>query len=481
MEIRKEDLRDLSGLPEDVARDIDEKLNKELPNCENIKDFNKLRGEIVSKYGVDVASKENRIKNSEKITDEESLKILKNPKLMDVLIKETDKKVVREEDTRKTIIAFKCGELVENAQPTSYNLLLAEDSGVGKDYLLKKTLEIFPKENRLHKAKITPQVLAYWHNGYKEPDWNWNGKSLYLEEISYNTLNSDTITAFLSNSNFNSTVLVNQAIKELKVNGKPVIFVTTASKNPKEDQLRRFSICHLNDSIDQTKEIVRRRCKFKKEGKSIDYEKKVTRALSHLKRVKVKIPYAEELGDALINIVNVHKILRTNIDKYLDIIASITALHQNQRERDKEGYYLATEEDYEIARPILNKITKTISTIPLTKEKKKCLSMIRELEENDDENEFHTNKEILGKITFWSRPTLYKRLQDLADSGFLTQENIEKIDNKDRTYKVLAYKTVNASKFTFPEFEDIKKLAEDVKSVKTTKSFKSIKTVKSKE
>lgn len=413
----------------------------------------------------------------------ESKKILTDPKLLDLLIKETDKKVVKEVDTRKTIIAFKCGELVENAEATSYNLLLAEDSGVGKDYVLKKTLEIFPKENRLHKAKITPEVLAYWHNGNNkgEEEWSWNGKSLYLEEISYATLNSDTITAFLSNKNFNGTVLINQTIKELVINGKPVVFVTSASKNPKEDQLRRLSMCHLNDSIDQTKEVVKRRCEFKEQGKSVDYDSKITEALRYLDRIKVKIPFARALGEALLNKVNVHRILRTNIDKYLDIIASITALHQYQRNfkqgEDRICYCIAEYEDYENALPVLNKITETISTIPLTKEKKRVLEIIRDIEEKDNENCYHTASEIEAKVTFWSKPTLYKRLKELADAEFLEQDNVSRINSQDKTYKVLAYRTTNISKFEFPGVEEIKKMEKKLNSVNTIKTVNSLNSV----
>lgn len=395
--------------------------------------------------------------------------ILKTSNLIDVLIKETNKKIVKEVGTRKTIIAFKCGSLVKNSEPTSFNLLLSEDSGVGKDYVLKKTLEIFPEDNHFHKSKITPQVLAYWHNSLNENEnWSWKGKSLHLEEISYSTLNSETLTGFLSNKNYSGVVLIKQKTLELEINGKPSIFITTASKNPKKDMLRRLAMCQLNDSVNQTKEIVKRQSECAKKGKSLDYNKEITEALKHLKKVKVRIPFADKLGIALLNKVSkAHKILRTNYPRYLDIIKSFTALYQYQRERDDNGYLLATYEDYKNALPVLNKITTTGSTIPLTKEKKEILKIINNL--GDD---FHDVSEINGKVTFCSKQTLYKRLKELANDDFLVQDKVTKEDTKGRDYKAMGYKPADIDSFEFPKVKEVKNLenVETVDSVETVEN-----------
>ena len=317
--------------------------------------------------------------------------------------------------------------------------------------------------------------MAYWHNAKFEPEWTWKGKSLYLEEISSATLNSDTLIAFLSNESYEGTVLVKQRPIELKIDGKPVIFVTTASKNPRKDHLRRFAMCQLNDSVDQTKEILRRQSEFAKSGKPMDYDPKITKALSKLKRVKVKIPFADKLAEALLNkIPNAHKILRTNFPRFLDIIKAVTALYQYQREIDGEDYLIATLEDYEKALPVLNKITETSSTIPLTKEKKKILEVIREL----GEGEFHEVSEIDAKITFCSKPTLYKRLRELADDGFLIQERITRIDERERSYKTIGYKLSLIFDFKFPTLEELlEKKFKTVKSIKTVKTVNSVNSV----
>lgn len=430
---------------------------------EKLKSF---KGRIGNELSIEIEKKLRKKTEYKKEDDPQKgdLDILKGD-IIGKIIQETNKKVVREVDTRKTIICFKAMSLVENCEPTSTNLLLAEESGIGKDYLLKKTLEIFPKESHFHKAKVTPEVLAYWHNGLNEnnDNWTWDRKSLHLEEISYNTLNSDTLTGFLSNKNFTGLVLIKQRATELRINGKPSFFITTASKNPKKDMLRRLSMCQLNDSIDQTREIVKRQSKYAEQGESLEYDDKVTKALRKLKTVKVKIPFASKLGKVLLKEIPItNKILRTNYLRYLDIIRGFTALYQYQREEDDEGYLLATYEDYENAIPVLNKITNTSSTIPLTKEKKKIIDIIESFGDG-----FHEVSKIDSKVTFFSTQTLYKRLKELADDEFLIQDRITRTNTKGYEYKTMAYKTTNMGKFEFPS----------VKKLETVDSVKSLETV----
>jgi len=449
----------------------------------DLKDYEKVRRIFQKKYSIDLSAYIEPLEISahpERYTvegkiGEKSYAILTDPALLDNLIKETNKKVVKEVDTRKAIIAFKCGELVENARPTSYNLLMSEETGIGKDWVVKKTLELFPEERRSHKAKISPQLLAYWHNGITEPDWTWNLKSLYLEEISYDTLNSDTMTAFLSSRNCEGVVLINQKPVELKINGKPTIFITTASKNPKKDQLRRLPTCQLDDSVNQTKEISMRQCTAAETGETLDYDFEITNALRNLKRVKVKIPFARKFGEALIKKVKVHRILRTNMSRYLDIIKTMTALHQYQRESEGE-YLLATYEDYELALPVFNKITHSQTTIPLTREKKKLIAVIEKLEKDDENNVWHTVSEIEAKVTFLNKQTIYNRLRELAEEGFLVQDKVERIDSRERTFKPMAYRTSNIGKLKFPSVEEVKNMdiVESKESVETIETVESI-------
>jgi hypothetical protein len=411
-------------------------------------------------------------------------RLLHDPNLLNKLIEECHKKIVREDDTIKAIILFKCGELVENCTPTSFNLFLSEESGVGKDHVLRHTLELFPKECREHRAKISPEVLAYWHNADKEPEWTWDRKSLYLEEVSGSFLDSDTHTAYSSQANYEGIVLVNQKPIELKVNGKPVMFITTASKNPKYDLLRRYAFTSLDDSVDQTKAIIKKQWTNAEKDKKDEYDDNITKALQQLKRVSVKIPFADKVGDVITAKYEINKILRTTNSRFIDLIKASAALHQYQRDKDSNGYVLATADDYENATAVFKKITQSISTVPITKEKKKLLNIIRKMDEESNSEhvteatpQFHTASEIEPKATFVSKPTLYERLRELANDGYLESELVEREDKKERVYKAIGYKFKNIYNLELPTKAELLNSVNPVNSVNSVKSVNSVNSV----
>ncbi|GAG25669.1 unnamed protein product, partial [marine sediment metagenome] len=122
--------------------------------------------------------------------------ILKDPKLFDKIDREFDKMIVGEKKARRTIFLFSCGRLVLNAESTSTNLLVNDESGMGKDHVTKNVLKIYPNWNGNpgivhHRVRISPTAFCYWHNCKFEEDWTWDGKIFYGEDISNNVLNSD--------------------------------------------------------------------------------------------------------------------------------------------------------------------------------------------------------------------------------------------------------------------------------------------------
>lgn len=332
----------------------------------------------------------------EKQNNEELLNILKDPKIFDkITIEEFDKKIVGETEARRLIFLCANGRLIENNNIASYNLLVNDDAGSGKDHICKHTLEIIPKEQYIYKTRITPAVLTYWHNSTKEPDWTWNGKVFYNEDISEAVLNSDVFKVMCS-SGSNATVVIEQEAIDLEIKGKPVMITTTATSIPNPELTRRFAIVNLSESKNQTKEIMKRHSEFAKEGMIPEYDEKIKEALKLLKRTKVKIPYAEKIYK---HFPDSHVIMRTLYPRFLDLIKASTGFHQYQRDIDKEGYYIANEQDYEIAREGIETIKSNKYMIPLTITQKKILHKFDEerikkekAKENKEEKEEEKQK-----------------------------------------------------------------------------------------
>lgn len=380
-------------------------------------------------------------KHDQKVTD-----LLKNPNLFEIINEEFDKKIVGEEETRKTIFLCSCGRLVKNCKLSSYNLLVNSESGAGKDWVTDKTLAIWPKTNKkgdpivVFRSRITPNVFTYWHNPEREPDWTWDGKIFYNEDISNPVLNCDVFKVMAS-SGSKATVLIKQKPIDIEIEGKPVIIVTAASTNPSKEIIRRFTMLNLDESIDQTKAIMKREAELAKIGSSSEYDYVITEALGLLWRVKVFIPYADKL---LKYFPSDHVIMRTHFPRFLDIIRASAALHQKQREFDiVTKIVYANGQDYDIARMALLKITSNQQMIPLTKTQQRILEYLSR------KDVFLTVPDMMIDINFTSEPTVRNNLDKLVEYGFVEKSRT------DDTKPVMTYKAKKVTKIDIPQWSVI--------------------------
>lgn len=377
---------------------------------------------------------------SEIKTTTEDLEILKNPNLFEKINEELDKQIVGEVENRKAIFLNGCGRWVENANIASYNLCINSESGAGKDFIAKKVLKIFPKENIVIRSRISPTTFTYWHNAKFEPDWDWNDKILLLSDISNSILNHEVFKLMVSDGT-HSTVVINQMAVDIKIRGKPVMFITMASANPNNQMLRRFPFLNLDESINQTKGIKEQQALAAAEGKTLEYDKKITSALSKLKQVKVKIPFAPELVDSF---PDSHIIMRTHFHRLLDYIKASAALFQYQRETDSDDFIIATTEDYDNATIPLTVTTSNPFMIPLTKKQKMLLDICKK------EKDFSV-KEIEPKVPFIVLSKLYEALTKLQELGFLESDmRVMEISKRPtRFYQFIDFKLSEIPKWSY--------------------------------
>lgn len=377
------------------------------------------------------------------------LKILQNPDLFNLITeKELDKKIVGEEESRKVI--FLCGaggRLVRNCQIASFNLLVNDDAGIGKDYIASNTLNILPKEVYIHKTRISETVFTYWHNPEYEPDWSWDGIVFYPEDISEKVLNSDVFKVMCS-SGSSATITIKQKAVEVDIKGKPVLITTTATATPNPELTRRFVILNLDSSENQTKLIMQRHSEYRKKGIVPEYNPKFTEAMRYLRRVNVKIPFAD-LIDKHFPSKNI--IMRTNYPRFLDFISASASFHQYQR-KEENGFILAEGQDYDIARDCFLKLCSNRYMIPLTINQKKILEVF--------EKEPHLKASAsqflpLMKGSISTLRTMQKNLRNLVRYGLLEDDVGKDSYGRDLEIFSLAQSYQQNKSFNLPKFEEI--------------------------
>lgn len=355
------------------------------------------------------------------------LSLLSKPNLFDIITeRELDKKIVGELNARKTVFLVAEGRLVKNASMTSYNLMANASSGTGKDWVVKYVLDLFQKDICFYQNKMTPAAFTYWHKSNK--DWNWDGKICYLEDASNTLLLSDVFKTMSSSGTKAVVVNKKRETEEINIKGKPVLIITTNNVLPSDDMYRRFPILYMDESINQTKAIIKRQGTLAKSGIYPEYDPKVKEALRWLTRVDVKIPFADQVSKQF----PTHSIImRTHHPRFLDYIKASAAVHQYQREKEGE-IIIATKRDFEIAKNALINTMQNPWMIPLTRKQTTLLNVFKE-------NEWYSAKELLPRIS-WSQAVLYKMLDSLTDFGFLVRK-LENVEYSDKD--VCFYRKVN--------------------------------------
>ncbi len=353
---------------------------------------------------------------------------------------EFNKKIKGELKSRKAIFLSLCSIWINEEIPI--NTFVSSESSAGKSYICKKVAEIFPKEMVQYRTKITPEVFTYWHAYDK--NWTWDGKICYLEDISQPILDSATFKVMCSEGS-TASVLIKQKVVDIEIKGKPAMLVTTAETNPRNEILNRFSIIPLDETEKQSEDIIFAQAEQSETGKREAYDQDVVDALKLLERKYVIIPYAVRIAQHIKRTYDFGTLrIRRDFLRLLGLIKASTALHQFQREKEKEDKIIANKQDYEIARECINYFQSN-TLLSLTHKLAKAYACCLTLEE-------FTAKEIHSKFPIVNQKMWYIYLDKLAERKLLVTDlkNVEEVKQRVKYYKV-----AKKISFQLPEFEEL--------------------------
>lgn len=369
--------------------------------------------------------------------------ILKDENIFERIIKQFDKKIEGEKKSKRAVFLSLCNVWVEDSE-VPLNTLVSSESSAGKSFTCKNIIKIFPPELVEYRTKITPEAFTYWKRG--DEDWNWDGKICYLEDISQSILDAPTFKVMCSEGS-KATIVIKQKAVDIDIEGKPVMLITTARTSPNTEILNRFQIVSLDESANQTRNIIFRQAKQQNSEK---YDENITRALRYLKRYKVKIPFMEKVAVFLEENYNFKSLrLRRDFSRLMDLIKCSAVLHQFQREKDENNFLIANEKDYAIAREVINYI-QTATFKGLTHRLKKAFDCCLEMKE-------FTAQEIHSKFPFMNQKSWYNTLDKLLERNMLRTEirSLEgsKSDGKRYVVKTTYFMVNEESSFELPEFD----------------------------
>lgn len=382
--------------------------------------------------------------------DKKADDLLKDPKVLSRFVEEIGKRIAGERDTLAAILLHLFGVLVKNASMKTH-LIVNSESSAGKSYICNQIRKIFPEDYIEYRTKITPEVLTYWHNAKYEPDWNWDGKVLYLEDVRDDVLNSPTFKVMASEGSI-ATVVIKQRAIDIKIQGSPIIVLTSADSTPNAEIINRFSIINLDETPMQTKNVVKKQIEIAINGGHEDYEPYFTEAIRKLVRCNVKLPvWLDKLVESFPE--DIMRV-RRDIGRFIDLVRASAVLHQNQREFDIVSKTVwATEDDYTLAREISTKISDAGGSYGLTHRLQKCYKSC--IEYFMETEEYFSVKEIHKYNPIVSERAWYTILDGLTQRGLLKVDLRKPPEGSSSTRTTTTFYPASSIKLSLPKVKEL--------------------------
>ncbi len=320
-----------------------------------------------------------------------------------IVIDELNKKHIGDIAAKEIIFLSVIGRLIKNKKPYSFNILIHSESSAGKDHLVENILKLFPEEDIEAFGRISKTTLTYIHNTKEEPLWTYDGKILYLEEVTEEILNNEVMKVFTAGLT-KSAITKDQKAEVVEIKGKPVVICTTATTKPTPEILNRFSIVKLDESEEQTKRTYL--------AEEEEYNENIIQFLKELKSYKVTIP--PSIKKKIADIFPSSKVsYRRVFPRFLDIVKAISIFNQNKKPKLNDEIEVDWD-DYDCAIDVFRNYRSGVSSIPLKKADKKIIEVLEKNEEPLSAREILVQME-----NYLSQASIYKHLDNLTNHDIL--------------------------------------------------------------
>jgi len=383
-------------------------------SAENKAIFKKVLKIAKKKYGYKTEKEtedEEQAELSRPLTDSE-IQELKKPNLIFNILYEIQKYgVVGEEKSILALINRIAMRCVLNLTKTSGNLIVLDDTGLGKDNVAEKLCEFMLVKNKtlFSATSISDKVLNYWNPG--TPETSWNGRVIYFQDPDADTLKGQAFRVRASGKNENVTLDTERNVRYIQIVGKPILLITSMKTGLDIELIRRWDAVHLDPSEELTAAIMKYQLSMAVSGtNSIDTNEVLKSAIQNLPVVSVNIPFALELTELLCAKNN---IMRTMTSRFLDLIRASAALHQFQREKNEHGDILATKADLAYAIFVAN-YCKILAGQVLNRKQEMLVAYLME-----NKNEVVSFKQIVIDNPGMSEAWVYRQEKDLVERRLL--------------------------------------------------------------
>jgi len=246
--------------------------------------------------------------------------------------------------------AFKkltCGISIQNInQSYGFHPKLNGDSSGGKTYTVYTFAHHMPKEAVI-KGSMSAKAGFYHHDG--------NRVFRILDDYQAGNEDLDTVIKQTS-SEFHSTykhrTVVNHMAAVMEIGSEQTWAITSVDASQEIQVLNRQMPINVDDSVKLTEAVNNLTIKRYAEGERqypVTKNVLVSRCILQILRedgyIDVRVPFGDRIE--WLDTTN-----RRNPSLFMDLVVAFTGMFRHQRTKDAEGYYLATEDDFNAAKAL---------------------------------------------------------------------------------------------------------------------------------
>jgi len=231
------------------------------------------------------------------------------------------------------------------------SLVLKGPSSGGKSYIVKKVTGYIPDDAYEALTSLSDKALIFSDADYRHKIliiYEWEGMKADMASYMIRTLQSE------KHIKYRTTIKTNEGYESKLIEKEGptgCIVTTTATTIHAENETRNLSI-NVVDTQDQTKSIMRELAREDLEEPDISPWWAYQRWLEY-GPTKVTLPFASALAEA---IPPVAVRLRRDFQEILSLLKTHAIMHQYNRNIDEHGRIIATLDDYDVIRDIIDTI-----------------------------------------------------------------------------------------------------------------------------
>lgn len=273
----------------------------------------------------------------------DALELLEDKNLLDRILNDFDECGLVGEQTNKLLCYLAC---VSRRLSQPLAILIQSSSAAGKTTLMDAALAFVPPEEQIKYSAMTGQSLYYMGQTSLKHKVLAIAEEEGVAQASYalKLLQSEGKLTLASTEKDSDSG--RQQTQTYEVEGPVMMFLTTTAEHPDPELQNRCITLRVNETPEQTAAIHQRQRNAYTLNGNTDCESLKTlhqNAQRLLKPLRVIIPWSDKLTFR-----SDQTRMRRDHVKYLSLIASLTLLHQYQRECH-EDYIIATKEDIQVA------------------------------------------------------------------------------------------------------------------------------------